>query len=138
MIEKYSCFILEENQKDASILLEILKDYNFLEIIGNTQNLKEGLTQLNALEPQILFLNFQSNHANKSELLKKVHKQPTILFIIDNDSEIFKNFKLNDLKYIVKPYQQSQITLVLESFMQTHQQLATKMQTLLGKLKFDH
>ncbi|MFC5284199.1 response regulator [Pedobacter alpinus] len=136
-MEKFSCLIIEENTKDVLQLSEILNSFKYLEIIGNTENVKEGLNLLNTLEPQILFLNFQLNNTNKSQLLEKVKKQPTIFFIIDDDHETKKNFELNGFKYIVKPYHQTQIKQALDSIMQTHNQLATKMQSLLGKLKFE-
>lgn len=135
VMEKYTCLIIEENTEDTNQLKELISSYNFLEIIGATQNLKEGLNLLNLLEPQILFLNFELNTANKSQLLEKVKKQPTIFFLIDDLAETKKTFEENGFRYIVKPFNQTQIKQSLTNFMQTHQQLATKMQALMGKLK---
>ncbi len=135
-MEKTTCIILDENEKDRLDLTEVLKQFDFLQVIANIGNAKDGLVLINDLEPNLLFLGFKADDSNTFKFLEKIKKQPTIVFSTNNNADI-EIFETANLLYLKKPYSLNAVQQLLNDFRKTHQQLAQKMQGLLGKLKFD-
>ena len=135
-MEKTTCLLLDESDQDRTNLSSLLKAIDFVEIVGSANNFKEGLILVNDLEPNLLFLAIKGDGAPAFKFIEKIKKQPTIIFLT-NDDENAKTFKANRLPYLEKPVTAKSLVQVVNSFQQTHQQLATKMKGLLGKLKLE-
>ncbi|WP_161603003.1 LytR/AlgR family response regulator transcription factor [Pedobacter arcticus] len=136
-MEKTTCLLLDESEKDRASLISLLKAIDFVEIVGSTNNFKEGLTLVNELEPNLLFLDVKGDGAAAYKFIEKIKKQPTIVFLTDDDANV-KTFSANRLHYLKKPVTAEGLTFLLNSFQQTHQQLADKMKGLLGQLKLEN
>lgn len=135
-MEKINVVLLDECDKDREKLSALLNEFDFVEIVGNTNSLNNAVDLINNLEPQLLFLGVKDDEANAFGILEKIKKQPTIIFSTDHP-ESLKTFEKANLRCLKKPYTLNDLKQLLNNFQQTHQQLATKMQGLLGKLKFD-
>lgn len=135
-MEKINVVLLDESDKDREKLTVLLNEFDFVNVVGNTNNPKDALRLIDALEPQLLFLGIKADNIDAFKLLEKVKKQPTIVFSTDH-TETIKTFEAASLRYVKKPYSLDSLQQLLISYQETHQQLAIKMQGLLNKLKFD-
>ncbi len=135
-MEKTTCLLIDESDQDSGKLTTLLAAVDSIKIIGNTNSYKEGLILVNDLEPNILFLAVKGDGSSAFKLLEKIKKQPTIIFLADNDANL-KTFEANRLHFLKKPIAAKDLSQLLNSFQKTHQQLANKMQGLLGKLKLE-
>lgn len=135
-MEKLTCIIIDQNDKDREKLAQFLTEAGSAEIIARTSNTKDGLVLVNDLEPNLLFLAVKSDDTTAFKFLEKIKKQPTIIFLTDNEASA-KTFETNKLHYLKKPIASGDVSQLLTAFQKTHQQIAVKMQGLLGKLKFE-
>ncbi|HET8828265.1 MAG TPA: hypothetical protein VFM79_02940 [Pelobium sp.] len=135
-MEKINVVLLDECDKDREKLYSLLQGFEFVDIIGSTNSLKKALDLINNLEPNILFLAVKADDLNAFKFLEKIKKQPTIVFSSDSEANI-ETFKNASLLYLKKPYTLMAVQQLLNNYQKTHQQLANKMQGLLGKLKFE-
>lgn len=135
-MEKINVVLFDECDKDREKLYSLLLGFEFVDIIGSTNSLKNALDLVNNLEPNILFLAVKADDLNAFKFLEKIKKQPTIVFSSDSGANI-ETFKNASLLYLKKPYTLIAIQQLLNNFQKMHQQLASKMQGLLGKLKLD-
>ena len=135
-MEKITCVIIESNEKDSEKLTLQLSETNSVAIVGATKNTKDGLVLVNDLGPNLLFLAVKADDVTAFKFLEKIKKQPTIVFLVNDEASI-KTFQTNQLRYLKKPLKSNDVKQLLMDFQKTHQQLGTKMQGLLGKLKFE-
>lgn len=135
-MEKFTCILIDENNQDRERLTTLLKENNLIEIIGSNHHAKEGLDLVNELEPNFLFFAVKNDDSNAFKLLEKIRKQPTIVFLTDNQDAV-KSFETNKLHYLRKPFKPSDVQQLLLAFQKTHHQIASKMQGILAKLKLE-
>lgn len=132
----FTGIIIDENTNDAERLVALLKQTNEVEVVGTANNFKTGLELLDNLEPNLLFLAVKNNDPNAFKFIEKVKKQPTIIFVTD-DNESSNSFVANKLYCLKKPLTILGIQQLMGTLLKTHQQIALKMQGLLGKLKLE-
>jgi DNA-binding LytR/AlgR family response regulator len=135
-MEKTTCILIGQNEKDVEKLITLLNEINSVEVVGAADNTKDGLLLVNDLEPNLLFLAVKADDLTSFKFLEKIKKQPTIVFLVNDEASI-KTFQTNQLRYLKKPFKSDDVKQLLMDFQKTHQQLGTKMQGLLGKLKFE-
>ena len=136
-MEKLTCIIIDEDQQDGAKLAQFLNKGENTEVIGNTSNFKEGVVLANQLEPNILFLSLKGDDLSAFKTLEKIKKQPTMVLIVNKTSSNVSTFEANGLNYLTKPIAEKDLQSLFAKLNQTHNQLAQKMQGLLGKLKFE-
>lgn len=135
-MEKTTCILYNEFDADRQNLAALLREFDFIEIVSQSNNLKKSLALVNELEPNLFFLAIKANESNAFQVLEKIKKQPTIVFI-SNDKAHIEMFEQNQFHYLTTPFKLTDIQKLLRNFQKTHQQLAVKMQGLLGKLKLE-
>ena len=135
-MEKLTCILIEESDSDLEKLKSLLEKTGLTTVIGTTKSTKTALDLVKTFEPNILFLVVKTNDLNAFKFIDKIEKQPTIVFLTDND-EVTKTFEVNRLNYLKKPFILSDVERLLQNFQSTHQQIANKMQGLLSKLKLE-
>ena len=134
-MEKTTYLIIDESDQDREALTKLINSLTTMELTESTNSFKNGLALVNQLEPNILFIAVKGDGANAFNFLEKLKKQPTIIFLADTDYA--KTFETNKLNYITKPVKSKDLEAVLSNINKNHQQIANKMQGLMGKLKFE-
>nr|WP_294898371.1 response regulator [uncultured Pedobacter sp.] len=135
-MEKFTCIIIDEELKESENLSDILTQNDFVKVLATVTNVKEGLSLVNDKEPNLLFLAVKGDDLSALKFIEKIKKQPTIIFLTNNNDSV-KTFEVNKLHYLKKPLKATEIQQLIASLQKTHQQIALKMQGLLGKLKFE-
>ncbi|HEX7365597.1 MAG TPA: hypothetical protein VF273_00795 [Pelobium sp.] len=135
-MEKITCVLYNPFDIERQNLVLLLASIDFIELIGQSSNLEDCIDLNNNLEPQLLFIAVKPNQNHAFKVLEKLKKQPTIIFIIDDETAIEAPAN-GSFYYLNTPVKLPDVQNVLKNFTKTHRQLADKMQGLLNKLKFN-
>jgi len=136
-MRNFSCIIIEECTEESIRLKDLITQTQNTEVVGTVANINDAINLLNTLEPNLLFASVKGDDLSIFKLLEKVKKQPTIVLIVDKTCINIATFKANGLNYLTKPVEEKDLKSLFTKLNQTHNQLAQKMQGLLGKLKLE-
>jgi two-component system, LytTR family, response regulator len=81
-------------------LLEAFKD---IEIVGEASHADEAFTAINEKNPDLVFLDIQMPGATGFDLLERLDKSPSIIFVTAYDEHALRAFEFNALDYLLKP-----------------------------------
>lgn len=134
-MELITC-IIAAHQKDIDDLMQLISERKQIQVLAETDDLKNATQLIDSLEPQLVFLSALSS-LNGFDILTKLKKQPTIIFLIENDPSTIQTFEKNKLHYLTKPYKKEALNDKVAYLQKTHQQLSQQMKNLLGKISFN-
>jgi two-component system, LytTR family, response regulator len=97
--------IIEDDSASVALLLEFLKTFEFIHVIGKAGNYKESEALLKEItnEIQLLILDIDLEGANSLDLIKYLNPKTKILFTTSFTEFAVKAFEFNTIDYIVKP-----------------------------------
>ncbi|QFF98042.1 response regulator [Psychrobacillus glaciei] len=105
--------IMVDDEILAIELLEaMLKEIGGIKIIGKFSNPLEGLESLEALQPDILFLDIEMKEMNGIKLAEKIESldfQADIVFVTAYDEYALEAFNVQAVDYILKPIEKSRL-----------------------------
>ncbi|WP_144512746.1 response regulator [Bacillus sp. FJAT-22090] len=105
--------VLVDDELLALELLEaMLKEIGGIEIIGKFSNPLEGLENLSALQPDILFLDIEMKEMNGIKLAEKIESldaQMDIVFVTAYNEYALEAFNVDAVGYILKPIEKSRL-----------------------------
>lgn len=84
-------------------LRRLLADYAWVEIVGEAANIVEAAAQVEALSPDLLFLDIQMPGGNGFDLLARLDRMPHVIFTTAYDQHAVRAFEVNALDYLLKP-----------------------------------
>jgi two-component system LytT family response regulator len=93
----------EQNGREAlkSILEKFTKD---ITIIGEAENVRDGINKIEDLEPEVVFLDVEMPDGTGFDLLEKVQKRNfEVVFITAFDNYAIKAFQFSAIDYLLKP-----------------------------------
>jgi two-component system LytT family response regulator len=107
--------IVDDELPARLVINDLLTKYqNEIEIVAEAETGAEALQLINSFQPDILFLDIQLPDFNGFELLKKMNKQPIVIFTTAYDQYALTAFEENSLDYLVKPIEQSRFDKAIE------------------------
>jgi len=97
-------------------LLHRLKNISDIEVVGEAQNGREALKQIEELKPDLVFLDIQMPGIGGFEVVQKLNPKtmPIILFLTAYDEYAVQAFEVNALDYILKPIDEDRLHQVLD------------------------
>ncbi len=104
--------IIDDEQPARQELIFLLRQLEWLEVVGEAETADEGLAVILALCPQLVFLDIKLPGANGLELAKEVAQlpdKPYVVFTTAYDSYAIAAFEVNALDYILKPYHEARV-----------------------------
>ncbi|MDU1441908.1 MAG: response regulator [Clostridium cochlearium] len=108
-MSKINCIIIEDEIPSADELNYILKNYNFINVVGIAQDAIKGLELIRKLNPQAVFLDINMPSKNGMDLAKEIkafNENIEIIFITAYDEYAVKAFEIQALDYILKPFEE--------------------------------
>ncbi|MBL3657762.1 LytR/AlgR family response regulator transcription factor [Fulvivirga sediminis] len=97
--------IIDDERLARKELINLLKDYSRVEIVGEAANADEAYEMINTLQPDLLFLDIQMPGKTGFELLEMLDNVPQVIFTTAYDEFALKAFEVNALDYLLKPIQ---------------------------------
>lgn len=99
--------IIIDDERDARYLLQkqLLKDFAYeIEVVGEAAGCSEGVTLIEAVNPDIVFLDIQLSDGTGFELLEKLSDTSfNLVFVTAYDRFAIKAFEFSAIGYLVKP-----------------------------------
>ncbi len=101
---KLKTLIIDDEEPARLFLKELLQAYsNEIEIIGEAKNGIEAVQLINALKPELIFLDIEMPGKNAFEMLESLNEIPLVVFCTAFDDYALNAFETNSIDYLVKP-----------------------------------
>jgi two-component system, LytTR family, response regulator len=94
-------------------LRRLLSDHPWVEIVGEAANIEEAATKLEALAPELLFLDIQMPGGSGFDLLTRLDRIPQVIFTTAHDQHAVRAFEVNALDYLLKPIEPERLSAAL-------------------------
>lgn len=108
--------ILIDDEKLAIARLERLlaKHADTFDIIGRANNGAEGLSLVETLKPDVIFLDIEMPVMTGFEMLARLTHVPMVVFATAFDEYAIKAFEQNSIDYLLKPIEEERLNLTIQ------------------------
>ena len=103
-MEKIKVVIIDDEILARNLLKESILDYENFTLIAECKNGIEAIGVINALKPDLIFLDIQMPGKTGFEVLQEIDFFPKIIFSTAYDSFALQAFEVNAIDYLLKPY----------------------------------
>lgn len=142
MHSRLKTIIVEDETLARNRLKRLLAPYTHeIELIGEAENGKRGLELIEALKPDLVFLDIQMPLLSGFEMLSHLSFQPYIIFTTAYDQYALKAFEKNSIDYLLKPIKEERVKksidklIALKNLGQNNSQEIEGLQDLIRHLK---
>jgi two-component system LytT family response regulator len=94
-------------------LRRLLADFDWIEIVGEASNVTEASAAVEALTPDLLFLDIQMPGGSGFDLLTRIEHMPRVIFTTAYDHHAVHAFEVNALDYLLKPIEPERLASAL-------------------------
>jgi two-component system LytT family response regulator len=97
-------FIAEDEPLAREVLRDAIYGHAGLRLVGEAADGATALAQINALRPDVVFMDIQMPEMTGLEVLKRLSCAPHIVFTTAYDQYAVTAFELNAVDYLLKPF----------------------------------
>jgi two-component system LytT family response regulator len=108
--------IIDDEPLARRELRRLLTPFQWVEIIGEASNVEEARDRVDALLPDVLFLDIQMPGGTGFDLLTRLDRVPRVIFTTAYDHYAVKAFDVNALDYLLKPVEPERLAAALGKF----------------------
>jgi two-component system, LytTR family, response regulator len=102
-METISALIVDDEKLAREELVYLLRELPEIQVVGEAQNVDEATLKVNALKPQLLFLDINMPAQSGFDLLEQLPNPPHVIFVTAYDHHAVQAFETDALAYLVKP-----------------------------------
>ena len=95
--------LIDDERLARSELKRLLQEFPDVEVIGEAANANEGIEKIEALNPDLIFLDIQMPGKTGFDMLTELEKAPHVIFVTAYDEYALKAFEVSALDYLMKP-----------------------------------
>jgi len=106
--------IVEDSRLARNELKELIKDYPNIHLLGEAENVDEGVELINKTKPDLLFLDINMPEKDGFQLLEELDEAPMVIFTTAFNEYAIKSFEYNALDYLMKPINSKRFETALE------------------------
>ena len=106
--------IVEDSRLARNELKELIKDYPNINLLGEAENVDQGIELINSTKPDLLFLDINMPEKDGFQLLEELDEAPMVIFTTAFDEYAIKSFEYNALDYLMKPINNKRFEQALE------------------------
>ena len=113
---KIRALIVDDEPLARRRIKSLLAQDSSVEVIGECSDGFKGVTSINELTPDLVFLDVQMPAMNGFEVIETVgaERMPTVIFVTAYDQYALKAFEVNALDYLLKPFDRRRFQKTLE------------------------
>ncbi len=123
-MKTWKTLIIDDEQLARQRLKRLLKPFEEFEIIGEAINGADGLEQIEAVKPELIFLDIEMPVLNGFEMLGRLQHQPKVVFTTAYDQYAIKAFEEDSIDYLLKPIETERLAKTVKKLQQSMQQPA--------------
>ncbi len=113
-MSKIKCLIVDDEEIARLRLQKMVSAFPDLDIVGEAENGLIAVKKINELKPDLVFLDIQMPGLNGFEVLKKLSRQPVIIFATAFDKFAIQAFDENSVAYLLKPVEKEKLNRAIE------------------------
>lgn len=106
--------LIDDERLARAELRRLLAAHPEIEIVGEAVNAAEGLQQIAALKPDLIFLDVQMPGGSGFDMLAALEEAPEVIFTTAFDQYALQAFEVNALDYLQKPIQATRMAAALQ------------------------
>lgn len=115
-MHKYKCYIVDDEPLALNVIEQHLSRFSQMEVCGKTTEPLEALTQIKALQPDLLFMDIEMPDINGLELISSIRNKPEIIITTAYREFAVEGFEKNVLDYLVKPIAFKRFVMAMDKF----------------------
>src|SRR3569832_1859806 len=108
-----TALIVDDEALARRELRRLLKEHDWVEIVGEASNIEEALRLTNQLHPGLLFLDIQMPGGSGFDLLTRLDEPPQVIFTTAYDQHAVRAFEVSALDYLLKPIEPERLAAAL-------------------------
>lgn len=131
--------LIDDERLARAELRRLLTAHPEVEIVGEAVNAADGVQQIRALKPDLIFLDVQMPGGSGFDMLAALDEAPQVIFTTAFDQYALQAFEVNALDYLQKPIQAMRMAAALQRCATRRQRdldCATTAGTTLGQKLF--
>lgn len=106
--------LIDDERLARAELRRLLAAHPEVEIVGEAVNAADGVRQIAALKPELIFLDVQMPGGSGFDMLAALEEAPEVIFTTAFDQYALQAFEVNALDYLQKPIQGSRMAAALQ------------------------
>ena len=114
MKKLYKAVIVDDERLARNDLKNLLSNYNNIEVVSETEDVKSTVDIIDQLKPDVVFLDIQMPGESGFDLFDKINVIPKVIFVTAFDEYAIRAFEVNALDYLLKPVHPSQLARSIE------------------------
>lgn len=115
----YNALIIDDEPLARQRLRQMLTPYPAIRVVGEAGDGKEGITLIETLKPDLLFLDIEMPVLSGFDMLKQLKQQPRVVFVTAYDQYALKAFEENSIDYLLKPVEADRLGKTIQKLTQT-------------------
>jgi two-component system LytT family response regulator len=96
--------IVEDEPHARESLREYARELSWLSIVGEAENGLDAVRMIDALEPDLVFLDVSLPESSGLDVLERIRHRPDVVFTTAHDDHAIAAFELGALDYLLKPF----------------------------------
>lgn len=125
-----TAFIAEDEPLAREILRDAVTNRPELRLIGEAADGAVALAQINALQPDVVFMDIQMPEMTGLEVLRRLSHLPEIVFTTAYDQYAVTAFELHAVDYLLKPFTRERFDAAVDRLLETAPPLPVMEQAL--------
>ncbi len=109
MAKQFRSIIVEDETPATERLKRLLSEFPEIEVIAEATNGIEAVEIIDALNPDLLFLDIKMPGKNGFEVLKSIQPSPYVIFCSAYDEYALQAFEEKSIDYLVKPVRKEKL-----------------------------
>jgi len=105
----WKVLVIDDEPLARQRLKRLLKAHDNIHILGEAANGAEGIQQIEALNPDVIFLDIEMPVYNGFEMLSRLKDPPRVIFTTAYDQYAVKAFEEESVDYLLKPIEQERL-----------------------------
>jgi len=106
--------VIDDERLARKELINLLSQYDQVEIVGEANNVDDAKEKIEALAPDVVFLDIQMPEKTGFDLLEELDNVPHVVFTTAYDEYAIKAFQVNALDYLLKPIEPKRLGEAIE------------------------
>jgi two-component system LytT family response regulator len=136
---KFRAILIDDEPLALARLQRLLQPYTQeIDIIGQARNGQEGRDMVDALQPDVIFLDIEMPVLTGFEMLAQLAYMPAVVFTTAFDTYAIRAFEENSIDYLLKPIEAERLEITMQKLrdrVQTGKEFSSEIAELLAKIQ---
>jgi two-component system LytT family response regulator len=106
--------VIDDERLARKELIHLLSQYDHVDVVGEAANVDDAKEKIDALLPDVVFLDIQMPEKTGFDLLEELDNVPHVIFTTAYDEYALKAFQVNALDYLLKPIEPKRLSEAIE------------------------